>query len=164
MRQRGNRERGAALVIALLVITIMAFLGGVLLLMSQSETKVSRSMREASSAFSAAEAGLETIFNQLPQTTSVSCGYLQAGCSELPFGVSFYSAAGKTLGQTTGQPITSLGPQTAPQGYNIETTQWNGYQIYSTGVSTSFLVFVNQMVELETQAVVGQTYRGTEYH
>lgn len=163
MRRRGTRERGAALIIALLVITIMAFLGGVLLLMSQGETKISRNMRDATTAFSAAEAGLETIFNQFPQTTAVNCAYLQAGCAELPFGVSFYSGAGKTWLQTTGQPITSLGPQLPPPGYNLDNTQWNGYLVYSTGISTSLLLFVNQMVELETQAIVGGGCRGTDY-
>ena len=159
MRRGTRQERGAALIIALLVITIMAFLGGTLLLMSQGETRISANMRQAVVAFGAAEAGLETIFNQLPQTIAVNCTKVAPGCN----GITFYSGAGKTLGQTTGQPITPLGPQAPAAGYNLETTGWNGYLIYSTGISTTFLVFVNQMVELETTTVVGQMCRGTDY-
>ncbi len=154
-------ERGAALIIALLVITIMAFLGGVLLLMSQGGTRISSNMRQATIAFSAADAGLETILNQLPQTTAVdikTCPTIDPrDC------MTFYSGAGKTKGDTAGRPIAPLGPQAAGSGYNLENTQWNGYLVYSTGLSTTFLLFVNQMVELETQAVVGQICRGTDY-
>lgn len=162
MRRGTRQERGAALIIALLVVSIMAFLGGVLLLMSQGETRISSNMRQATVALTTAEAGLETIVNQLPQTTAASGSWMI--CDGLKCtNVNFYSGAGKTLGQTTAVPITPLGPQAPAAGYNLETTGWNGYLIYSTGISTSFLVFVNQMAELQTTTVVGQMCRGTDY-
>ncbi len=147
-----RRERGAALIIALLVITIMAFLGGILLLMSQGETQISSNMRQATIAFSAAEAGLETILNQFPQMTAVNCSAVSVGCDNL----TFYSGAGKTMGDTAGKPITPRGPQSCPPGFNLANgIDCPGYLIYSTGISTSFLLFVNQMVELETVQVLG---------
>ena len=152
MRQASTRDRGAVLVIALLAITIMAFLGGVVLLMSQRETSISRNMLDASAAFNAAEAGLETIFNQFPQTTAVNCSAVTAGCN----GLTFYSGAGKTVGDTAGVPISFSNPHQCPAGFNLA----NGVDcpamvLYSTGMSTSFLVFVNQTVELQTLQVFG---------
>ncbi len=156
MLQVSTRERGAALVIALLAITILAFLGGILLLMSQRETSISRNMLDASAAFNAAEAGLETIFNQFPDFSAVNCtGFPPpSGCS----GLTFYSGAGKTLGQTAGVPIDTgkMGPQPCPPGFNLANgVDCPGFLLYSTGMSTSFLVFVNQTVELQTVQVFG---------
>lgn len=150
------RQRGAALVIALLVVTILVFLGGTILLMSQGEVQISSNMRQSSAAFSAAEAGVETIFNQLPLVDPVSCTRVAAGCS----GLQFYS--GKRT-DATPQPITPLGPQRAVAGYNLDNTQWNGYWVFATGISTTFLVWVNQVTELEIQATVGQICRSTSY-
>ena len=156
MRYRTVRDRGAALVIALLVVSIVVFLGGTILLMSQGEVQISTNMRQSSAAFSAAEAGIETIFNQLPRRDPVSCGKLSAGCD----GLQFFS--GKKT-DPTAQPITGLGPQQAAPGYNLDNTAWNGYWVFATGMSTSFLVWVNQATELEIQATVGQICRSTSY-
>jgi Tfp pilus assembly protein PilX len=147
-----TRQRGAALIITLLILTVLAFLGGVLLLMSQGEVRISANSRQGSAAFGAAEAGLETIFNQLPMLTAVECTAFTAGCN----GMRFHSGAGRTLGQTTAQPVAPpLGPGQTPPGYNLVSSDWTRYLVYSTGVSTTFLVFVNQVVELQTEANVG---------
>ncbi len=151
MRHGKARERGAALIIALLVITILSFLGGILLLMSQGETRVSSNMRQATIAFTSAEAGLETILNQWPLKTAVTCTPLTAGCDNL----SFFSGRGKTMGDTAGLPtFPPAPPQPCAPGFNLANgVDCPGLLIYSTGVSTSFLLFVNQMAELETLQV-----------
>lgn len=156
MRHGTVGDRGAALVIALLVVSIVVFLGGTILLMSQGEMQISATMRQSSAAFSAAEAGIETIFNQLPRKDAVSCGKLTAGCDDLQF----YS--GKKT-DATAQPITGLGPQQASPGYNLDNTAWNGYWVFATGMSTTFYVWVNQVTELEIQTTVGQICRSTSY-
>ena len=152
MRPAAERDRGAALIISLLVLTVLAFLGGVLLLMSQGETRISANTRQNTAAFEAAEAGLETVFNQLPLLSAVECTSLMQGCS----GLRFYSGAGRTLGQTAAQAIPPpLGPGATPPGYNLTSSDWTRYQVFATGVSTTFLIFVNQVVELQTEANVG---------
>lgn len=58
-------ERGSVLVIALLLLLVIGFLGGVALLIAQTETGIDASLRSASLAFNAAEWGLNLSINLL---------------------------------------------------------------------------------------------------
>ena len=155
---RGTRkDRGAAMVVALLVLTIIAFLGGLLLLMSQGERRVSSTFRQATVAFGNAEAGVETMFNQIPLSTApISCVSTNPSCS----GMDFYT------GYKNGTPFTEAQVtqgQSPPQpGMNLGKWDWYGYRMVVTGTSKTFLVFVNQAVEIDHHADIA-TCRGTDY-
>ncbi len=147
MRKGTRKDRGAALVVALLVMTIIAFLGGLLLLMSQGERRSSSTFRQASVAFGNAEAGLETLFNQIPVNTVLQpCTVPDLSCNGMAFS--------QTRKDGSPAPKVPQGQQLPQPGFNLDSWDWIGYHVVVTGTSNTFLVFVNQAVEIDMQAVI----------
>ena len=79
-RVRGARERGAALVVALLVMAMLLLLGTSFLTVSSTELEIARNAHDATRAFYLAETGLARVRRDVLAQFS---GPYQAGCGQL---------------------------------------------------------------------------------
>src|SRR5882724_8657166 len=64
-RRRGGNERGIALVVALLVMTLLTALGMALMLTSQTETMISANYRDSMEGEYVADAGIERVMDDV---------------------------------------------------------------------------------------------------
>ncbi len=139
-------DRGIVLVLALLVMLILSALGSVFLFLSGNETLISRNSVIVTQAFYAAEAGIDTAINQLPNTDDIGLTTL-----------------GNNAQFQTGPPlpgILPMGPNpNPPAGFNLANFSFNMYRVDVTGTVT----FPSSTVALRVGATIGTPMAGTSY-
>ncbi len=131
-------DRGIVLVLALLVMLILSALGSAFLFLSGNETLISRNSVIVTQAFYAAEAGIDTAINQLPNTDDIGLTTL-----------------GNNAQFQTGPPlpgILPMGPNpNPPAGFNLVNFSFKMYRVTVTGTVT----FPSSTVGLEVGACIG---------
>ncbi len=132
-------ERGSVLVIALLLLLVIGFLGGIALLIAQTETGIDASLRSASLAFNAAEYGLNRAINQHPTPL---------GTVDVPGLQSVRAWCGRRNGDTSNCPAVSTGPAVCAPG-NSPDMGCGLYPFVATGESTRFFV-IRARIEVES--------------
>ena len=151
-----SRERGAALVVALLVVLLLFLLGMALLTLSEIENGVSVNDQWSGGAFYAAEAGVQGGIDQLGADPAVSTQAIPV--TAIGGSYSFRSGARSDAGP---QPLQFLGVTNAVgfdlnsgTGYNESGFVNNVYQVNSTGIGPR-----NSQREVEVRITYGPVPR-----
>ena len=146
--QRANR--GAALILSLFVVAILAVLGSVLLFIARTESTIAVNSRVTFQAFYAAEAGVETALNNIPETGAIA---------QTTLGNNAVFQTGPPP-PAAAAPITALGPSAnPPPGFNLANFSFNAYRIDATGT----VLLPRSDSQLRTQITHGTPSGGTGY-
>ena len=148
-------ERGSVLMISLLLLVLISILGGLMMVLAQTETGIGTSMRSGSLAFNAAEYGLNLSINSLdPAGTPAALGTVT-----LP-GMSKVRAWSGSKNGANAVP-SKQGTAPCPPGYSL-TLGCQLYQFNASGQSARFLQ-TTAIAELETGQSIYQGCAGTSY-
>ncbi|NWG04883.1 MAG: pilus assembly PilX N-terminal domain-containing protein [Syntrophaceae bacterium] len=140
-----KNEKGVALVVALIMLIILTFIGISSISSSVFETRISGNERVGSSAFYAAEGGVNVGISRLPEISAYSGNI---GSDET-------YRSGK-LTDSSPQPQKNLGVMFKP---GFETTwEFRRFQINATGES------LGAKKEIEVQVSLGPYNAGTSYN
>lgn len=146
-----RNDRGIVLILTLMVIMVLSVLATAFLFLSGTEINISRNSQVVTQAFYAAEAGIDTAINQLPNTTAINQTAL--GVNNAVFQTGPPPPAPPA-------PAVALGPNPSPPaGFNLANFSFNMYQI---DVSGTVLVPRSDM-QLRVGATVGTPMAGTSY-
>jgi len=140
-----NNQRGVALVIALIMLIVLTLIGLSSIGTSIFETKISGNERFSSSAFYAAEGGLEDGINRIPDLTAYS--------GNIGPDVTYRSGR---ITDSSAQPSKNLGLALKP-GYD-PTWEFRRFQVCATGES------FGARKEIEVQILLGPYPAGTSYN
>ncbi len=147
---KGNRlgdDRGAVLVIGLLVLLVATLIGLGSINTSVFETTLSGNERLRTDAFYTAETGVQVGLNQLPATTAIT---VTAACA----GSYYWSGSAKD--RTAPKSLTPVGYFTK-SGFDASWS-FKRFQINATGESS------RSTQEIEVQASYGPVNTGTNYN
>ncbi len=155
-----RNDRGIVLVLALLVMLVLSALGSAFLFLSGTETLISHNSQVVAQAFFAAEAGIETALNTLPNTAAIP----QTGL-DINNNVVFQTGNPDTDGPL-GAPATVLGASpTPPAGYNVANFSFNMFRVDVSGTVTFPGSGIRaSIVQLRMGATVGSPLAGTGYN
>lgn len=146
-----RNDRGIVLILTLMVIMVLSVLATAFLFLSGTEINISRNSQVVTQAFYAAEAGIDTAINQLPNTTAIN---------QTPLGVNNAVFQTGPPPPAPPAPAVALGPNPSPPaGFNLANFSFNMYQI---DVSGTVLVPRSDM-QLRVGATVGTPMAGTSY-
>jgi type II secretory pathway pseudopilin PulG len=146
-----RNDRGIVLILTLMVIMVLSVLATAFLFLSGTEINISRNSQVVTQAFYAAEAGIDTAINQLPNTTAINQTAL--GVNNAVFQTGPPPPAPPA-------PAVALGPNPSPPaGFNLANFSFNMYQV---DVSGTVLVPRSDM-QLRVGATVGTPMAGTSY-
>jgi Tfp pilus assembly protein PilX len=140
-----KNQRGVALILALIMLIVLTLIGLSSIGTSIFETKISGNERFSSSAFYAAEGGLEVGINQIPDLTAYS--------GNIGPDVTYRSGS---ITDSSAQPSKNLGLVIRPG--NETTWEFKRYQINATGQS------FGARKEIEVQVSLGPYAGGTSYN
>ena len=140
-----KNQRGVALILALIMLIVLTLIGLNSIGTSIFETKISGNERFSSSAFYAAEGGLEVGINQIPDLTAYS--------GNIGPDVTYRSGS---ITDSSAQPSKNLGLALRP-GYE-STWEFKRYQVRATGSS------FGAQKEVEAQILLGPYEAGTSYN
>ena len=150
-----SSQRGSVLMISLLLFVVVSFLGGLILVLAQTESGIGFSMRGASLAFNAAEYALNLSINQFdPAGTPAALGTVP-----LP-GVPGVRGWGGSKNGANAVP-SKQGATPCPPAYSL-TLGCQLYQFNGTGQVARFLP-VTAVTELEVGQSIYQGCAGTSY-
>ncbi len=147
-RQISGNVRGAALIIALLILLVLTLMGLSLINTATFETFITGNERMRTEAFYAAEAGLQEAISKLPSTDPIPYTQLKGGSS-------YWTGTAQDKNSPT-----ELGSMGLAYHYGGELGDfgYKRYRIRVTGEQSG------SMQELEVQVKWGQTVRpSTEY-
>ena len=154
-------DRGIVLILVLMVIMVLSVMATSFLFLSGTEVNISRNSQVVTQSFFAAEAGIDTAINQLPNTTPIP-----PNPGDPPVDVDPNNPGAGVVFQTgppppaAPAPVVSLGPNPSPPaGFNLANYAFNMYQI---DVSGTVLVPRSDM-QLRVGATIGTPLAGTSY-
>ncbi len=144
-------DRGIVLILVLLVIMVLSVMATSFLFLSGTEVNISRNSQVVTQSFYAAEAGIDTAINQLPNTNAIN---------QTPLGVNNAVFQTGPPPPAAPAPVVELGPNPSPPaGFNLANYAFNMYQI---DVSGTVLVPRSDM-QLRVGATIGTPLAGTSY-
>lgn len=144
-------DRGIVLILVLMVIMVLSVMATSFLFLSGTEVNISRNSQVVTQAFYAAEAGIDTAINQLPNTNAINQTALGVNNAVFQTGPPPPAAPA---------PLVALGPNPSPPaGFNLANYAFNMYQI---DVSGTVLVPRSDM-QLRVGATIGTPLAGTSY-
>ncbi len=156
-----RNDRGIVLILTLMVIMVLSVLATAFLFLSGAEINISRNSKVVTQSFYAAEAGIDTAINQLPNTAPIP-----PNPGDPPVDVDPNNPGAGVVFQTgppppaPPAPAVALGPNPSPPaGFNLANFSFNMYQI---DVSGTVLVPRSDM-QLRVGATVGTPMAGTSY-
>lgn len=147
-RQTLQNQKGAILIVALLLLLVLTILGISLINTATFDIQISGNERVRTDAFYAAEAGIQRAINQLPSRNAIPRSTLKEE--------TFYWSGGPA-DKGAPKPIESLGLY-VPPGDDIE--RYTSVRIKANATGESF----NGMKELEVQVTFGPLSAGTGYN
>jgi len=143
-------DRGIVLILVLMTIMVLSVMATAFLFLSGTEVNISRNSQVMTQAFYAAEAGLDTAINQLPNTGEIG---------PIQLGINAQFETGPP-GPPPPPGILAMGPNPSPPGgFNLANFSFNMYQI---DVSGTVLVPRSDM-QLRVGATIGTPKAGTSY-
>ena len=148
IRHSLQNQKGAVLVLALLLLLVMTILGISLINTATFDIQISGNERAQTDAFYAAEAGIQRAINQLPSRNAIPRSTLKEE--------TFYWSGGPAE-KGAPKPIESFGLY-VPPGDDIE--RYASMRIKANATGESF----NGMKELEVQVIFGPLSAGTGYN
>lgn len=148
IKHRFQNQKGAILVVALLLLLVMTILGISLVNTATFDIQVSGNERVRTDAFYAAEAGIQRAINQLPSRNAIPRSTLKDE--------TFYWSGGPA-DKGAPKPVEFLGWY-VPPGDDIERYTSMRLKANATGESS------NGMKELEVQVTFGPFGAGTGYN
>ncbi len=138
-----RNDRGIVLILCLMVIMVLSVLATAFLFLSGTESAISRNSQVVTQAFYAAEAGIDTAINQLPNTDDIGLTTL-----------------GNNAQFQTGPPlpgILPMGPNpNPPAGFNLANFSFNMFQIDVSGT----VLFPRSDVQLRVGSTIGESAPG----
>ena len=144
-------DRGIVLILVLMVIMVLSVMATSFLFLSGTEVNISRNSQVVTQSFYAAEAGIDTAINQLPNTNAIN---------QTPLGVNNAVFQTGPPPPAAPAPLVALGPNPSPPaGFNLANYAFNMYQI---DVSGTVLVPRSDM-QLRVGATIGTPLAGTSY-
>jgi hypothetical protein len=143
-----EEERGAALIIALLMLLVLTLIGISSISTTTFETSISGNERGRTDAFYAAEAGIEVAINQLPDNTN------PIPKTRIKEDSYYWSGGMKDEGDP--KPLKNLGLHPTP-GFD-SSWAFKRFQLNTTGK------FSGTTKEIEVQVSYGPFRASTEYH
>ncbi len=144
-------DRGIVLILVLMVIMVLSVMATSFLFLSGTEVNISRNSQVVTQSFYAAEAGIDTAINQLPNTNAIN---------QTPLGVNNAVFQTGPPPPAAPAPVVALGPNPSPPaGFNLANYAFNMYQI---DVSGTVLVPRSDM-QLRVGATIGTPLAGTSY-
>ncbi len=144
-----RNDRGIVLILVLMVIMVLSVMATSFLFLSGTEVNISRNSQVVTQSFYAAEAGIDTAINQLPNTNGIDQTPLGVNNAVFQTGPPPPPAPAPPL---PGTPVVALGPNPSPPaGYNPATISFNGFRVDVTGSVT----FPSSSVGLEVGACIG---------
>ncbi len=152
-------DRGIVLILTLMVIMVLSVLATALIFLSGTEVNISRNSQVVTQSFYAAEAGIDTAINQLPNTNPIPPipGDPPVAVNPNNPGVVFQTGPPPPAAAA---PVLALGPNPSPPaGFNLANYAFNMYQI---DVSGTVLVPRSDM-QLRVGATIGTPMAGTSY-
>ncbi len=156
-RSSRRTERGSVLMISLLLLVLISILGGLMMVLAQTETGIGTSMRSGSLAFNAAEYGLNLSINSLdPAGTPAALGTVTLPGKEMS-NVKAWSGSKNGANAIPSKQ----GTAPCPSGYSL-TLGCQLYQFNASGQSARFLQ-TTAITELETGQSIYQGCAGTSY-
>ncbi len=148
-------DRGIVLILVLLVIMVLSVMATSFLFLSGTEVNISRNSQIVTQAFYAAEAGIDTAINQLPNIAPINPTTLMVANNT---NVVFQT-------EPPGVPISLLGPNpNPPAGFNLANYSFNMYRVDVSGTVIFPLNNIQLAVtQLEVGATIGTPNAGTSY-
>ncbi len=144
-------DRGIVLILVLMVIMVLSVMATSFLFLSGTEVNISRNSQVVTQSFYAAEAGIDTAINQLPNTNAIN---------QTPLGVNNAVFQTGPPPPAAPAPVVALGPNpNPPAGFNLANFSFNMYQV---DVSGTVLVPRSDM-QLRVGATIGTPLAGTSY-
>jgi hypothetical protein len=165
----GGRERGAALVVALFLITVLTVLGVLVLNTSIVETKMANNQKISSQAFYAAEAGLERVLAKVmrdyeddsssgsPWGNNIFAGADTVGVTVRATGSPAFSVTSRTLDMWLSSPNVRCWSFTCAGGRGGTSVGRASYRIFSYAPSANEIFFLSYATQPDAVAAV-------EYH
>ncbi len=135
-------DRGIVLILVLMVIMVLSVMATSFLFLSGTEVNISRNSQVVTQSFYAAEAGIDTAINQLPNTTAINQSQTGPPPPAAP------------------APLVALGPNPSPPaGFNLANYAFNMYQIDVSGT----VLLPRSDMQLRVGATIGTPLAGTSY-
>jgi hypothetical protein len=144
-------DRGIVLILCLMVIMVLSVLATTFLFLSGTESAISRNSQVVTQSFYAAEAGIDTAINQLPNTNAIP---------QTPLGVNNAVFQTGPPPPAAPAPVVALGPNPSPPaGFNLANYSFNMYQVDVSGTVT----VPRSDMQLRVGATIGTPLAGTSY-
>jgi len=144
-------DRGIVLILVLMVIMVLSVMATSFLFLSGTEVNISRNSQVVTQSFYAAEAGIDTAINQLPNTTAIN---------QTPLGVNNAVFQTGPPPPAAPAPVVALGPNPSPPaGFNLANYAFNMYQIDVSGT----VLLPRSDMQLRVGATIGTPLAGTSY-
>ncbi len=157
-----RNDRGIVLILVLLVIMVLSVLATAFLFLSGTESAISRNSQIVTQAFYAAEAGIDTAINQLPNIDPIP----NPPGDPLPVvDLNNPNVVFQTGPPGAPSPIFELGASpNFPPGYNVANFSFNMYRVGVSGVVRwPNSVITRSVTQLEVGATIGTPLAGTSY-
>ncbi len=163
-------DRGIVLILVLMVIMVLSVMATAFLFLSGTESAISRNSQVVTQGFYAAEAGIDTAINQLPNIAPIPPNPgdpLPVVDPNNPNVVFQTGPPGTPALPSPPIPIVELGASTnPPAGFNLANYSFNMYRVGVSGIVRWPGVpprIIRSVTQLEVGSTIGSPQAGTSY-